>query len=167
MASLNLYSISYVSHAEIEFDESALIALGHHAAEKNERLGITGYLFYLAPYFVQYLEGTEEAIKDVYSKIQTDPRHRVVRFVTLPGTTDRIFPDWSMRSSGADHRFSPGWSTRDQAPADASAVRLEHVLLSVLLHTPVNKFESHSVTEMIAKLFTDLAARERCALAQT
>jgi hypothetical protein len=167
MSDAVVHSLAYVSRASADFDGPALTALGDHAAAKNLRLGLTGYLFYIAPNFVQFLEGPEPSLRQVMEAIEKDSRHRVLRTVRLPAAADRLFPDWSMRSSGADHRQTPGWSTRDDGPLDASAVRLEHVLLSVLLHTPVEKLQSSSVTGMIAKLFADLAARERCALAQT
>ncbi len=167
MPGIDLNRITYVSRASAEFDEPALDRLGVHAAEKNGRVGLTGYLFYLAPYFVQYLEGPAAAVGEVFARIGTDPRHQIIRVLTLPSAGERLFPDWSMRSSGADHRHLPGWSTRETSPADASAVRLEHVLLSVLLHTSAGKLQSESVTQMVSRLFADLAEHERCALAQT
>ena len=53
--------------------------------------------------FVQWLEGPESAVRELYEAISRDPRHHGCEVLLagpsaeLVGSADRLFPDWSMR----------------------------------------------------------------------
>ena len=65
------------------------------ARTKNEQHGITGALVVWEDSVVQTLEGDEGAIRDLYEKIERDPRHEQVEVVETE-TGKRAFGRWSM-----------------------------------------------------------------------
>ncbi|WP_093411154.1 BLUF domain-containing protein [Salegentibacter flavus] len=53
--------------------------------EFNNSHDITGVLLYSETNFFQLIEGEEKEIKDLYSRIEKDPRHRnIIKFVDKP-----------------------------------------------------------------------------------
>lgn len=57
---------------------------------------ITGLLLYHQGEFIQILEGEDDDVKEIYGKIKTDPRHRLVRLLETSPIDHRTFPDWQM-----------------------------------------------------------------------
>lgn len=91
-----LHFLMYVSSARRKFGPADLAELLTVAREKNSRLGITGMLLYKAGLFLQVLEGDSVRVRELYSKIASDERHRACS-VVLEGTLpERRFSDWSM-----------------------------------------------------------------------
>ena len=45
----------------------------------NPRKNVGGVLYFRNNYFLQCLEGEEQAVKGIYNRISTDPRHNKVR----------------------------------------------------------------------------------------
>ena len=68
------------------------------AAANNQRLGISGLLFFSQQEFIQVLEGPAAEVHTLYGKILKDPRHDNARLVSLHEITERLFPAWSMKS---------------------------------------------------------------------
>ena len=81
------------------------------ARVRNRQLGVTGLLLYgeleVVPgapgEFVQWLEGPERAVEDLYDVVQDDPRHSEVEvlgrgpLVELAApSAGRLFEDWDM-----------------------------------------------------------------------
>lgn len=75
----------------------ALMRLTDQAAQLNQRLGMSGVLFYENQHFGQILEGPRPEVMRLWEKIQTDPRHRQVRLLNIEEIAKRSFPAWSMR----------------------------------------------------------------------
>jgi len=63
----------------------------------NPRHGLVGGLYYGDSCFFQYLEGEEEAVRQLYEKIRKDSRHRNVTTLLDEPLTERTFTDWSMK----------------------------------------------------------------------
>ncbi|MFG0313171.1 MAG: BLUF domain-containing protein [Phycisphaerales bacterium] len=68
------------------------------AGVKNNRLEITGCLWFSRDRFLQILEGPREAVEDVYSKILADDRHFDISTVSTSPIAKRSFARWGMRS---------------------------------------------------------------------
>lgn len=97
--------------------------------ENNAGAGITGALIYDNQTFLQFLEGTHEDIRRVFSRISHDPRHTCIRLLSVRELDDRLFPDWSMTAAVTEDqvlrglklvphlslvRFNPfAWSDKD------------------------------------------------------
>lgn len=94
---MNVTGIVYLSESKVEFDREELLALVKHAREKNKSLGITGYLCEFRGRFIQYIEGPEAELNELYETIRNDDRHRVMHYEMSEGLSSRRFPTWSMR----------------------------------------------------------------------
>lgn len=90
-------AILYVSRAEQTFDANALTELLKQAQERNQSVGVTGYLYFKAPYFFQYLESENDEAADIMASIEKDPRHTVVLSFSDEFEGSRRFGEWSMR----------------------------------------------------------------------
>ena len=63
---------------------------------KNVDRDITGALLVWQDYVVQTLEGEEGAVRGLYEKIATDPRHEAVTLLEAQPVESRAFARWSM-----------------------------------------------------------------------
>jgi hypothetical protein len=97
MSQPQLISISYISKATQDMGVLALMRLTDQAAQLNQKLGLSGVLFYENQHFGQTLEGSREEVIKIWEKIQRDPRHHQVRLLKLEEIKERSFPAWSMR----------------------------------------------------------------------
>ncbi len=74
--------ISYVSSANPNLSEEDVIDLFEHVNDFNNSHDITGVLLYAETNFFQLIEGEEEEIKSLYSRIENDSRHsNIIKFV--------------------------------------------------------------------------------------
>ncbi len=92
-----LISLSYISKATQDMGVLALMRLTDQAAQLNQKLAITGVLFYENQHFGQTIEGPRPAVMRLWEKIQEDPRHHNVRLLEMGDIEARHFPGWSMR----------------------------------------------------------------------
>lgn len=70
----------------------------------NPRRGLVGGLYYADGFFFQCLEGTPEAIDELYAALLKDPRHRDLKVINRRSIESRSYSEWAMKyvpSSGA------------------------------------------------------------------
>ncbi|GAB4266791.1 MAG: hypothetical protein Kow0065_17560 [Methylomicrobium sp.] len=98
-----MFRLVYVSSANRLFSPVDFLELLIQARSKNQRLGITGMLLYKDGHFMQVLEGEEPVVRELFTCIERDPRHRdtlilLEEFVFQQDEhgEERAFPDWSM-----------------------------------------------------------------------
>lgn len=100
--------IVYVSQAAKAFSTDDLARLLTHSRERNSADGITGLLVYRyntdfkRGNFLQVLEGTEDALEDVWRRISGDPRHHTIIVLDEGESETRMFGDWSMGFRNVD-----------------------------------------------------------------
>jgi hypothetical protein len=114
-----MHFLVYVSSAVTPFSGSELVDLLKKSHEKNATLGITGMLLYKDGNFMQVLEGEEEVVRTLYTRIAGDPRHRGLHTLLQRPLAERQFPDWSMGFrdlNAADALSIPGYSEFLNAP---------------------------------------------------
>lgn len=71
------------------------------ASRRNNALvGVTGALMFSGGYFIQVLEGAEEAVEATFERIQQDPRHGNVQLVAFEPVDEPSFRNWSMAYVG-------------------------------------------------------------------
>lgn len=92
----SVYQVLYRSVAVQPFAEAELHSLLENARSFNVRQGLTGILLYSDGRFVQLLEGAEQPVRQLYARIQQDPRHTQVVTVSEGPGPGRRFADWSM-----------------------------------------------------------------------
>lgn len=90
-------SILYASNSTVEFLPTQLEALETEAYESNLILGISGYLYFEDSTFIQYIEGPDRALDELFARISADQRHRIIRSVVEEKISGRRFASWSMR----------------------------------------------------------------------
>jgi hypothetical protein len=76
------------------------------ARSKNKRLDVTGALLLSEHWFVQVLEGSEDAVRGLYATIESDPRHDSVTLVETTPEDRRVFARWAM-AKVAGHEHEP------------------------------------------------------------
>ena len=100
--------IVYVSQAAKAFSTDDLAGLLTHSRERNAADSITGLLVYRyntdfkRGNFLQVLEGTDDALKDVWRRISGDPRHHTIIVLDEGESDARMFGDWSMGFRNVD-----------------------------------------------------------------
>ena len=91
-----MYYIVYVSTATALFSVDMLTDLLEASRRRNAAAGISGMLLYKGGNFMQVLEGPEDAVHQLYERIERDPRHHG-SIVLIKGTqAQRQFPEWLM-----------------------------------------------------------------------
>ena len=91
-----MYYILYNSYAVSPFNDESLKELLMQAQKKNERLGITGMLFYFSGQFLQLIEGDENAVKQLGKEIAEDNRHKYFAILKEGHVENRFYKEWSM-----------------------------------------------------------------------
>jgi hypothetical protein len=86
----------YVSNTTQEIGLSDLDNVLTASRRNNAMMGITGLLLFIDGGFLQILEGEERAVRELYTRIAADPRHRNPRLMLDREVPVRAFPDWSM-----------------------------------------------------------------------
>lgn len=66
------------------------------ARVKNEKLGITGCLLFYEGDFIQYLEGNQIKVLELYDEIKKDERHRDIELISYAEREGREFERWDM-----------------------------------------------------------------------
>lgn len=97
MSQSPLISVSYISKATQDMGVLALMRLTDQAVQLNQKLGLTGVLFYENQHFGQILEGPRTEVTKMWERIQRDPRHHQVRLLKMEEIGERSFTTWSMR----------------------------------------------------------------------
>ncbi len=91
-----MLSLVYVSSATQRFSQAGLVELLEKARGKNAKLDLTGILLHKDSNFLQVLEGPDDAVRTLFHRIGTDPRHRGTLKLLERPINEREFPDWSM-----------------------------------------------------------------------
>jgi hypothetical protein len=91
-----VFYLIYVSDATRQLDEAQLMDILTVSRAANAEIGVTGLLLYKGGRFMQMLEGTERAVRDLLDKITRDPRHYNVVMLQEGTHGGRVFPDRAM-----------------------------------------------------------------------
>ena len=92
----SLYQIVYTSIATEPLGKTELMELLKGSVRRNLQAGITGALLYYDGTFMQVLEGEQDAVVALYSKIRHDPRHHHVMPLIHGWIARRDFPEAAM-----------------------------------------------------------------------
>ncbi len=92
-----LASLAYVSLSRIPAWSPEMLELARSCLVRNPALGITGALYFDGVQFYQVLEGSEDAVAELYATIRADPRHCAVQTLWDGPITRRRFGAWAMK----------------------------------------------------------------------
>jgi len=88
----------YSSKAIEPISQSDLDDIAISSKKNNKTLDITGILLGVEGYFLQYLEGPENNVRDLYKIICEDNRHQEIELRATGKIDRRIFREWSLGS---------------------------------------------------------------------
>lgn len=91
-----MFSLTYISEATQEINESTLLNILNVARQNNSKLNISGLLLFQNGMFIQNLEGEESKVKELYNHIIKDPRHKKAMVINESEIPERNFTEWSM-----------------------------------------------------------------------
>ena len=66
---------------------------------RNERDGVTGFLYYSAGTFLQMLEGDEATVAATFARIEDDYRHTISSVLHKEKSETRLFSQWTMETA--------------------------------------------------------------------
>jgi Sensors of blue-light using FAD len=95
-------SIVYFSTAVRPLSAEELTALGQECADHDTHVGITGMLLHKNGDFLQVLEGSNAVIRDMYARIEADPRHTDIRKIDDRTIPSREFAGRAVRYQDLD-----------------------------------------------------------------
>lgn len=79
---------------------AALGDLFSQARSNNKRAGLTGALLLGDAWFVQTLEGEQGVVRELFTRIEADPRHDGVEVLEAGPVPARVFARWAMARIG-------------------------------------------------------------------
>lgn len=93
-----VYRLIYRSHDRIPVEgrRAELGELFSQARSNNKRSGLTGALLLDGDHFVQTLEGEESVVRELFGRIERDPRNDSVEVLAAGPTGGRVFARWAM-----------------------------------------------------------------------
>lgn len=90
------FYLLYIGVAKKEFTETDFEELLEQARSRNAFLDITGKLLHCEGTFIQLLEGSEAAVKEVYASIIKDERLIAIKTIATGHAKERYYSNWSM-----------------------------------------------------------------------
>lgn len=87
---------------------STLNDISEIAIERNQTDEITGILCYGNGYFLQCVEGSEQALTNLKNRLLADERHKDMEILDFSAIDERRFSSWSLRSITLER-----WMTKD------------------------------------------------------
>jgi Sensors of blue-light using FAD len=112
-----IFQLIYFSERPPESTISVIELICEDAFERNRADGVTGLLVYSHTMFLQFLEGSKEAVTNCYARIARDPRHHSPIVIWEHFADERTFPDGAaMRiEAGSNERFASMLALSDLA----------------------------------------------------
>ena len=91
-----MFCLVYRSTAQLAFKTVDVKEMLEKARFSNSRDNITGCLLYYEGEFIQYLEGNQIKVLNLFDKIKADKRHKDISILAHGITDSREFKDWEM-----------------------------------------------------------------------
>ena len=99
----DLTGLLYYSFCDDELDTVVLRFIMERARIRNQRKQVTGQLHFENGLFLQWIEGAEKDIDDVFGYIQNDPHHGNIQIVKRNPIPLRQFTGWDMAFSNNEN----------------------------------------------------------------
>lgn len=132
-----LISLTYISKSCIEYENS--VELERHIKQllaksraNNVLNKVSGALLYSGGYFAQILEGHPSSVRELFEKIQRDPRHDEVTILLEEPVSIRRFDNWSMALAGIEMEAEGDIAGLFYAPDDMRLREQGALLVEVL-----------------------------------
>lgn len=101
---MSINQLVYLSESVGKMSFEDLTSIRKVANTNNERIDVTGSLFYNGGWFLQILEGPVTTLDSLYHKIEKDLRHKNTRVIYNEPAKFRTFGRWSMNMINLEDR---------------------------------------------------------------
>ena len=91
-----IFRLTYLSNPVKPFTDADFDDIESKSLEANNARDVTGLLIVNDDRILQILEGREDAVRELYAKIEADSRHTVTKFVSAVEDEVRLLLTWSM-----------------------------------------------------------------------
>jgi len=91
-----IFRLTYLSKPTKPFTNDDFDDIESKSVEANNARDVTGLLIVNGDRILQILEGREEPVRELYTKIEADSRHTVVKMVSALEDEIRLLLTWSM-----------------------------------------------------------------------
>lgn len=91
-----MFELTYTSFANSDLSRKDILEIERISNINNSINDITGCLVCHNNEFIEIIEGCELAVKNLYSKIRRDQRHRGISLLSSGAIVERQFKDWRM-----------------------------------------------------------------------
>ena len=92
-----LTSITYVSRPNLPPESPAIQDLWAQALQNNEKMEITGAIYFDGQCFAHFLEGDETPLYQLFEKIKQDDRHSDILVLSQVDLASRMFSNYSLK----------------------------------------------------------------------
>ena len=149
-----LVQIIYISRSTFESTDAInkiepnVVRILAKSRTNNRKNGLVGVLYFGDGAFFQCLEGDEDAINNLFAKIEKDPRHKDVKLISKKHISRFSFPDWAMKYAPLDEKMGKYLRENGYQHFDPYAFTPEmiHKILSLFIdaYDPTQEIESSS-----------------------
>jgi len=149
-----LVQIIYISRSTFESTDAInkiepnVVRILAKSRTNNRKNGLVGVLYFGDGAFFQCLEGDEDAINNLFAKIEKDPRHKDVKLISKKHISRLSFPDWAMKYAPLDEKMGKYLRENGHQNFDPYAFAPEMIqkILSLLIdaYDPTLEIESSS-----------------------
>ena len=91
-----IFRLTYLSRPTKPFTDADFDDIESKSVEANNARDVTGLLIVNNERILQILEGREEAVRALYAKIESDPRHTITKLVSEVEDAERYLLTWNM-----------------------------------------------------------------------
>ena len=91
-----IFRLTYLSKPTKPFTDADFDDIESKSVKANNERDVTGLLVVNEDRILQILEGREEAVRELYNKIEADSRHTVVKLVCAVEDEVRLLMTWNM-----------------------------------------------------------------------
>ena len=101
---MSVFYLIYTSKITLpaSFHQSTFYDICEQASRNNPKFGIGGFLCFKCGYFLQYIEGEESAINNLFSTLLSDKRHKSIEKVSEGFKDNALFAKWEMHCINLD-----------------------------------------------------------------
>jgi hypothetical protein len=133
------FQLGYVSTATSPMLREDLLAILTVARRINRENHVSGLLLFDGGHFLQVLEGTEDAVREIFSRISKDTRHSSLKVLFEEQVDSPQFEDWSMGFQALDGAEWMEFPKADGQPSDLRHMvghygKAKDLLLKMRLH---------------------------------
>ena len=91
-----IFRLTYLSRPTKPFTDADFDDIESKSVEANNARDVTGLLIANNERILQIIEGREEAVRALYAKIESDPRHSITKLVSEVEDEERYLLTWNM-----------------------------------------------------------------------